>query len=60
MAIKKKKVVVDDEIIDNPEEVTIEDVVKVDAKAEYLVLYATLKELGITRISDLENLIAKS
>ena len=49
MVIKKKKIVVDVEIIDNPEEVTIEDVVKVDAKAEYLALYAKLKELGIIK-----------
>lgn len=54
----KKKIVVDDEIIDNPEEVTIEQVVSTE-KAELLALYAKLQELGITRISDLEGKIAR-
>jgi len=50
--LKKKKV---EEIEEEIEEVEVET-----EKEELLALYAKLKELGITRISDLEGMIARS
>lgn len=59
---KKIDVVVDDEIIDNPEEVKIEDVVlptTEDQKRYWLDFYQVMLDNNITRIADVENIIAK-
>lgn len=59
---KKIEVVVDDEIIDNPEEVKIEDVVKADTselKKYWLDFYQVMLDNNITRIADVENIISK-
>lgn len=62
MAIKKKvKVVVDDIIIEKPHKVKIEDVVKdtSEAKKYWLDFYQVMLDNNITRIADVENIIAK-
>jgi hypothetical protein len=51
--LKKNKI---EEEIEETEEVEEES----KEKEELLALYAKLKELGITRISDLEGMIARS
>ena len=52
----RKKKIVEDIVT---EEVAVEETTEQKTKKELLALYDKLKELRITRISDLENLISR-